>query len=119
MKWEIYMSWEDALPRMLPPTDGFQPHTTSQYGAIRDVGTMPVGKSDRSAFNPSGGVSMPIISPDASFAPSPQSDFEGRFGSWPTSSGVLAGFDQSPLGQPDMPNNEDWSAMWRRRTGRP
>ncbi|RQH10411.1 M23 family metallopeptidase [Bradyrhizobium sp. RP6] len=33
------MSWEDALRRMLPPTDGFQPHTSSPYGAIRNVGT--------------------------------------------------------------------------------
>ncbi|MEY9186313.1 murein DD-endopeptidase MepM/ murein hydrolase activator NlpD [Bradyrhizobium sp. USDA 313] len=36
---EICMSWEDALRRMLPPTDGFQPHTSSPYGAIRNVGT--------------------------------------------------------------------------------
>lgn len=35
------MSWEDALRRMLPPTDGFQSHTTSPYGAIRDRGTSP------------------------------------------------------------------------------
>lgn len=35
------MSWEDALRRMLPPTEGFLPHTTSPYGAIRDVGTSP------------------------------------------------------------------------------
>lgn len=35
------MSWKDALRRMLPPIDGFQPHTTSPFGAIRDEGTSP------------------------------------------------------------------------------
>lgn len=270
------MSWEDALRRMLPPTDGFQPHTTSPYGAIRDVGTsphrgvdanynvgpsgqqrinlrhpalrspvdgvvtnagegtagriairdadgvshellhthrqfvsigdrvvpgqmvgtmgnmgvreehvekgdhhlhyqlidaagrrldpqaywdqrevpapspptyvaehqrylqeadlvpatraeevrvlrkVPVGQSDRSAFNASDGQSVPFIPPDSSFPLSPRGDFERRFGSWPTSPGdVLAGSNQGPQGQPDTPVNEDWSAMWRRRTGLP
>lgn len=66
----------------------------------------------------SDGVSVPFIPPDASFPLSPQGDFERRFGPWPTSSGgVLAGFNRAPQGQPDTPNNEDWSAMWRRRTG--
>ncbi|MCK1655415.1 hypothetical protein IVA88_28880 [Bradyrhizobium sp. 149] len=33
--------------------------------------------------------------------------------------GILADVDQTPLEQPDIPNNEDWYAMWRRRTGQP
>ena len=87
---------------------------------VRILSRMPAGKSDRSAFNSSDGVPVPFISPDASFPPPPQSDFERRFGSWPTSSrGVLAGFNQAPQGQPDTPDNEDWSTMWRRRTGLP
>ena len=35
------MSWKDALRRMLPPAEGFQPHTTSPYGAIRKHVTSP------------------------------------------------------------------------------
>jgi hypothetical protein len=81
---------------------------------------MPAGESDRSAFNSSDGVSVPFIRPDASFPLSPQSDFERRFGYWPTSSGgVLAGVNQAPQRQPGTPDTEDWSAMWRRRTGLP
>lgn len=34
-------------------------------------------------------------------------------------SGVLAGVNQAPQGQTDTPDNEDWSAMWRRRSGLP
>ena len=62
-----------------------------------------------------------LLLPDASFPVSPQSDFDRRFGSWPSPSGggVLAGVNQASQGQPDTPNNEDWSAMWRRRTGLP
>ena len=58
---------------------------------------------------------------EARFPPSPQSDFGGRFGSWPSPSGggVLAGFNQAPQGPSDTPNNEDRYAMWRRRTGLP
>ena len=87
---------------------------------VRILRRMPAGESDRSVFNSSDGVSVPFIPPDASFPLSPQGDFERRFGSEPTSSGgVLAGVYQAPQGQPDSPNNEDWSAMWRRRTGLP
>ncbi|WP_456623837.1 MULTISPECIES: M23 family metallopeptidase [unclassified Bradyrhizobium] len=87
---------------------------------VRVLRRMPAGQSDRSAFNSSDGVSVPFIPPDASFPTPPQSNFEQRFGSWPASSGgVLAGFNQAPQGQPDTPNNEDWSVMWRRRTGLP
>ena len=87
---------------------------------VRILRRMPAGESDRSVFNSSDGVSVPFIPPDASFPLSPQGDLERRFGSEPTSSGgVLAGVYQAPQGQPDSPNNEDWSAMWRRRTGLP
>ena len=40
------MSWEDVLRRMLSPIGGFEPHTTSRYGAIRDRGTSPHGGID-------------------------------------------------------------------------
>ncbi|MFK4658976.1 hypothetical protein ABIF97_008910 [Bradyrhizobium japonicum] len=87
---------------------------------VRVLRRMPVGKSDRSAFNSSDGVSVPFTPPDASFPTSPQSDFDRQFGSWPTSSGgVLAGVNQAPQGPSDKPNDEDWSAMWRRRIGLP
>jgi hypothetical protein len=87
---------------------------------VRVLRRMAVGKSDRSTFNSSDGVSVPFTPPDASFPPLPQSDFERRFGSWPTSSGgVLAGSNQALLRPSDIPSNEDWSAMWRRRTGLP
>jgi hypothetical protein len=40
------MSWEDLLRRVLPPIGPLQPHTTSQYGAIRKRGTSPHGGVD-------------------------------------------------------------------------
>jgi len=87
---------------------------------VRVLRRMPAGESDRSAFSSSDGVPVPFIPPDASFPLSPQSDFERRFGSWPMSSGgVLAGVNQAPQRQPGTPDTEDWSAMWRRRTGLP
>lgn len=87
---------------------------------VRVLRRMPVGQSDRSAFSSSDGGAVPFIPPDASFPLSPQGDFERRFVSWPWSSGgVLGGASRSPQGQPDTPDNEDWSAMWRRRTGLP
>lgn len=102
-----YLQNADRVPRTRP-------------GDVRILRRMPAGESDQSAFNSSDGVSVPFIPPDASFPLSPQNDFERRFGSWPRSSGgVLAGFNQAPQGQPDPPDNEDWSAMWRRRTGLP
>ena len=102
-----YLQNADRVPRTRP-------------GDVRILRRMPAGESDQSAFNSSDGVSVPFIPPDASFPLSPQNDFERRFGSWPRSSGsVLAGLNQAPQGQPDPPDNEDWSAMWRRRTGLP
>lgn len=95
------------------------PRTRSED--VRILSRMPAGKSDRSAFNSSDGVPVPFVSPDASFPASPQSDFEGRYGSWPSPSGggVLAGVNQAQQSLSDSPNDEDWSAMWRRRTGLP
>jgi hypothetical protein len=88
--------------------------------AVRILRRMPAGESDRSAFNSSDGVPVPFIPPDASFPLSPQGDFERRFGSGPPpSGGVLGGFNRAQQGQPDIPDNEDWSAMWRRRPGLP
>jgi hypothetical protein len=102
-----YLQNADRVPRTRPED-------------VRILRRMPAEDSDRSVFNSNDGVSVPLIPPDASFPLSPQSDFERRFGSWPPSSGgVLAGFNQAPQGQPDTPNDEDWSAMWRRRTGLP
>jgi hypothetical protein len=102
-----YLQNADRLPRTRPED-------------VRVLRRMPAGEAGRSAFNSSESVSVPIIPPDASFPLSPQSDFDRRFGSGPTSSGgVLAGFNQAPQGQPDTSSNEDWSAMWRRRIGLP
>lgn len=102
-----YLQDADRVPRTRPED-------------VRVLRRMPAGEPDRSAFNSSGGVSVPFIPLDTSFPLSPQSDFESRFGSWPTSSGgVFAGLNRAPQGQPDTPNTGDWSAMWRRRTGLP
>ncbi|WP_371933053.1 M23 family metallopeptidase [Bradyrhizobium sp. CCGUVB23] len=87
---------------------------------VRILRRMPAGKSDQSVSNSDDPVPVPAVPPDASFPSSPQSDFERRFGSWPTSSGdVLADFSPAPQGPSDKLNNEDWSAMWRRRIGLP
>lgn len=86
---------------------------------VRILRRMPVGKSDRSVFNSNDPVPVPAIPPDASFPSLSRSNFEERYRTWPSSSGdgVLAGVNRAPQGQPDIPNNEDWSTMWRRRTG--
>jgi len=88
---------------------------------MRILRRMPAGKSDRSAFNSNDPVPVPAIPPDASFPSSPSSNFEERYKTWPSPSGagVLAGFNHAPQRPPDTPDNEDWSTMWRRRTGLP
>ena len=102
-----YLQDADRVPRTRPED-------------LRVLRRMPAEKSDQSVFNSSDGVPVPFIPPDASFPLSPQSDFEGQFGAWPTSAGgVLAGVYQAPQSPSDSPNREDRSAMWRRRTGLP
>ncbi|MGY3477447.1 MULTISPECIES: M23 family metallopeptidase [Bradyrhizobium] len=88
---------------------------------LRVLRRMPAGKSGRSAFNSNGPVPVPATPPSASFPSSAQNDFEGRYGTWPSLSrgGVPVGVNQTQQGQPETPNTEDWSAMWRRRTGLP
>jgi hypothetical protein len=103
-----YLQNTDRVPRTRPQD-------------VRILRRMPAGESDRSAFNSSDGVSVPFVPPDASFPLSPQSEAERRFGSWPSPSGggVFAGFNQAPQRPSDTPDNEDWSAMRRRRIGLP
>ena len=102
-----YLQDADRLPRARPED-------------VRVLRRMPAENSDRSAFNSSDGAPVPFVSPDESFPLSPQSDFERRFGSWPTpAGGVLAGVYGAPQSRSDSSDNEDWSAMWRRRTGLP
>jgi hypothetical protein len=102
-----YLRDADRVPRTRPED-------------VRVLRRMPAGKSDRSVFNSSDGAPVPFVSPDESFPLSPQSDFERRFGSWPApAGGVLAGVYQAPQSPSGSSNNEDWSAMWRRRTGLP
>ncbi len=87
---------------------------------VRILRRVPAGRSDRSTFNPSDEVPVPFIPPDASFPSSPQSQFERRFGAWPNPAGGVPGDSRrARQGQPDTPDNEDWSAMWRRRSGLP
>ncbi|WP_082847885.1 M23 family metallopeptidase [Bradyrhizobium sp. DOA9] len=87
---------------------------------VRILRRTPAGKSDRSVFNSSDGAPVPFVSTDESFPLSPQSDVERRFGSWPAAAGgVLAGVYQAPQSPSESQNNEDWSAIWRRRTGLP
>ncbi|MBR0959850.1 hypothetical protein [Bradyrhizobium japonicum] len=102
-----YLQDADRVPRTRPED-------------VRILRRMPAGESDRSVFNSSDGAPVPFVSPDESFPLSPQSDFERRFGSWPSpAGGVLAGVYQAPQSPSASPDTEDWSAMWRRRTGQP
>lgn len=103
-----YLQNADQVPRARPKD-------------VRILRKVSAGESDRSVFNSGDRVAMPAIPPDPSIPSSPQNDFEGRYRTWPSPSagGVLAGVNQALQGQPDRPSNEDWSAMWRRRTGLP
>ncbi|WP_082641444.1 M23 family metallopeptidase [Bradyrhizobium yuanmingense] len=107
-EYKRYLQNADMMPR-------------SRSKDVRVLRRMPAGNSDRSAFDSNDPAPIPAIPPDASFPSSPQSDFEGRYGKWPSPSGgaVFAGFNQVPQRQSDAPGNEEWPAMWRRRTGLP
>lgn len=103
-----YLQNADRVPRTRPED-------------VRVLRRMPAGDSHRSVFNSGDLVPVPAIPPNASFSSSPRSDFEERYKTWPSPSGggVLAGVIQAPPGSSQAPNGEDWSAMWRRRTGLP
>lgn len=117
------MSWEDMMRRILPPTEGISPHVTSRYG---ERFNRPEGSS-----NPHGGVDFNYnvgpngvawnIGASSTLPPAAQKQFGGLFGLWPPFSESAASPDpsQTRQGPSDTPNNEDWSAMWRRRIGLP
>lgn len=113
------MFLEGVATNPFHPAQGASDRILDWYNA--DPNATTVGQDlEKKVRNSSNVASVPFIPPDASFPLSPQSEVERRFGSWlsPTG-GVLSGFNQAPQGSSDTPNDEDWSAMWRRRTGLP
>ncbi|WP_143278703.1 hypothetical protein [Bradyrhizobium sp. Y36] len=105
---QLYLRSADKVPATRPED-------------VRILGRMPAEKSDRSVFNSGSAGAVPFIPPDASFPSSPGNDLAERYATWPSPSGggVFAGFNQAPQRRSDTPDNEDWSAMWRRRIGLP
>ena len=87
---------------------------------VRVLRKMPEGNSNRSTFD-SRGPEVPNVSPSSTLPPAAQKQFAGLSGLWPPFSENAASPDlsQTRHGQTETPNNEDWSAMWRRRTGLP
>jgi hypothetical protein len=128
------MSWEDMMRRILPSVDGASHHVTSRYG---ERFNRPKGSS-----NPHGGIDFnyevggqrgidlehpdlrsPVAypRPDSSLPPNAQRSFSERFGYWPSAGSGAASPANEPRQALDTSADtlEDWSAMWRRRTGLP
>jgi murein DD-endopeptidase MepM/ murein hydrolase activator NlpD len=87
---------------------------------VRILTRMPAGRPSRSAFD-SDPIPVQNIGPTSTLPPAAQKQFGGLFGLWPPFSESATSPDPSQTGQrqPDAPDKEDWSAMWRRRTGLP
>lgn len=87
---------------------------------VRILTRMPARTPRGSAFD-SEPVKVPNIGPASTLPPVVQKQFEGLLGIWPpfSENAVPPDLGQIRQEQPDPPNNEDWSAMWRRRTGLP
>ena len=81
---------------------------------------MPAGSPSRSAFDTKP-PEVPNVGPGFTRPLAAQKQFGGLFGLWPPFSEDAASPDlsQTGQGQPDTHDNEDWSAMWRRRIGLP
>ena len=87
---------------------------------VRVLRRIPDLSTERSAFN-SKPPEVPNVGPASTLPPAAQKQLGGLFGLWPPFSENAASPDlsQTAQEQPDTPNNEDWSAMWRRRIGLP
>jgi len=87
---------------------------------VRILTRMPARGPHGSAFD-SEPVKVPNIGPASTLPPAVQKQFGGLFGIWPPFSEAATSPDlsQTRQGQPDTPATEDWSAMWRGRTGLP
>lgn len=61
------------------------------------------------------------VGPISTLPPAAQRQFGELFGLWPpfSENPVSPDLSQARPGQPNTPNDEDWSAMWRRRIGLP
>ena len=125
------MSWEDMMRRILQPAGRVPPHVTSGYGVTAD---RPRGSSSPHRgidFNYVGGREARLNKSN----PAVRSPVDGMVETagedkWGTiairdKNGLLhqipasADPSQTRQGQSDTPTTEDWSAMWRRRTGLP
>lgn len=104
--------------RQYLPGAGAVPATSREN--VRVLRRMPVGRPDRSAFN-SSPVPVPYSGSNSPLPPPVQGYFRERFGGWPLPSGDDVSPDSSQISQArsDTPNNKDWYATWRRRTGLP
>ncbi|MDH2341689.1 M23 family metallopeptidase [Bradyrhizobium sp. SSUT77] len=87
---------------------------------VRILTRMPAGSPSRSAFD-SEPIAVPEAGPASTLPPAAQKQFGGLFGLWPPFSENAAAPDlsQTRQRQLDTPDTEDWSTMWRRRTGLP
>ncbi|WP_346730894.1 M23 family metallopeptidase [Bradyrhizobium sp. 21] len=87
---------------------------------VRILRRMPAGSPDRSPFN-SKQEEVPYPRAASPLPPGTQGSVGERFGYWPELARSDGSADPNRLlrGQPGIPNNEDWSAMWRRRIGLP
>ncbi|MBR0774442.1 M23 family metallopeptidase [Bradyrhizobium diazoefficiens] len=110
-----------APPAYIPEyTQYFRDARAVPAEEVRILTRMPAGSSSRSAFD-SEPVKVPNIGPASTLPPAAQKQFGALFGLWPPFSedGISPDVNQTRQGQSDTPNNEDWSAMWRRRIGLP
>jgi hypothetical protein len=87
---------------------------------VRVLRRMPARRPGGSAFD-SEPVPVPNTGPTSTLPPTAQRQFGGLFGLWSpfSENPVSPDLSQTRQGQPDTPNDEDWSAMWRRRIGLP
>ncbi|WP_196236069.1 M23 family metallopeptidase [Bradyrhizobium japonicum] len=87
---------------------------------VRILTRMPAATPNRSAFDTKPPEVL-NVGPASTLPPAAQNQFGGLFGLWPPFSENATSPDlgQTRQGQSDPPDHEDWSAMWRRRTGLP
>ncbi|WP_194403479.1 M23 family metallopeptidase [Bradyrhizobium sp. CCBAU 53351] len=87
---------------------------------VRVLTRMPAATPNRSGFD----TKPPKISnvgPASTLPPAAQKQLGGLFGLWPpfSENPISPDLSQTRQGQSETPDREDWSAMWRRRTGLP
>ncbi|WP_082847884.1 M23 family metallopeptidase [Bradyrhizobium sp. DOA9] len=87
---------------------------------VRILTRIAEGNPNRSAFD-SKLPEVPNVGRASTLPPAAQKQFGGLFGLWPpfSENGASPDPSQTRQAQPEPPDNEDGSAMWRRRTGLP